>query len=317
MSDAATATIGAGRRPVDLRGDPRRRRREALVRGSMFAAAAFSILISIGIVVALVGGAADFLRRLSDLGLLFAPEGWFPRSNAFDVRAIFVGSLVVSLIAMVVAAPLGLGAAMYLSEYARPRARRLLKPILETLASVPSVVMGFFALRFISPEFVQSLFSRAEFFNALAAGIGVGLLVTPLVASVAEDAMHAVPGALREASFGLGAKRRITSSRIVFPAAISGITAALILGVSRAIGETMIVAIAAGGTSGTTLHVDPLVGTQTMTAAITALATGSDQVRGSGPAYSSFFFVGILLFLITLTLNVVSERFVRRVRKQY
>jgi phosphate transport system permease protein len=283
----------------------------------MFSAAVFSVLISLAIVFALTGGAVDFVRRLDDLGLLFSPQGWFPRSNAFDVRAIFVGSLIVSIIAMLVAAPLGLGAAMYLSEFAKPRARRFLKPILETLASVPSVVMGFFALRFISPEIVQSLFPQAEFFNALAAGIGVGLLVTPLVASVAEDAMHAVPNALREASFGLGARRRLTSTRVVFPAAVSGITAALILGISRAIGETMIVAIAAGGTSGTTIHLDPLVGTQTMTAAITALATGSDQVRGAGPAYYSFFFVGILLFLMTLSLNLISERFVRRIRSQY
>jgi phosphate transport system permease protein len=316
MAEAAS-TSGAIRSRGDLRGDPRRQRRERIVRTTMFSAAVFSVLISLAIVFALTGGAVDFVRRLDDLGLLFSPQGWFPRSNAFDVRAIFVGSLIVSIIAMLVAAPLGLGAAMYLSEFAKPRARRFLKPILETLASVPSVVMGFFALRFISPEIVQSLFPQAEFFNALAAGIGVGLLVTPLVASVAEDAMHAVPNALREASFGLGARRRLTSTRVVFPAAVSGITAALILGISRAIGETMIVAIAAGGTSGTTIHLDPLVGTQTMTAAITALATGSDQVRGAGPAYYSFFFVGILLFLMTLSLNLISERFVRRIRRQY
>lgn len=302
-------------RSIDLRGDARRQRRERLVRAALFLTAAFSILVSAGIVFALTGGAVEFLRRLDEVGLLLSPEGWFPRSNAFDVRAIFTGSVIVSAIAMLVAAPLGLGAAMYLSEFATPRARRFLKPILETLASVPSVVMGFFALRFITPELVKQLFPGAEFFNALAAGIGVGLLVTPLVASVAEDAMHAVPNALREASFGLGARRRATSVKVVFPAAVSGITAALILGVSRAIGETMIVAIAAGGTSGTTLHLDPLRGTQTMTAAITALATGSDQVRGAGPAYHSFFFVGILLFLMTLSLNVVSERFVRRVRR--
>ena len=194
-----TAT-GAAVRSLDLSGDRRRQRRERLVRASFFAAAAFSVLVSVGIVVALTGGAVEFVRRLEDLSLLWSPEGWFPRSNAFDIRAIFVGSLVVSVIAMLVAAPLGLGAAMYLSEFATPRARRFLKPILETLASVPSVVMGFFALRFISPEIVQALVPRAEFFNALAAGIGVGLLVTPLVASVAEDAMHAVPNGLREAS---------------------------------------------------------------------------------------------------------------------
>ena len=151
----------------------------------------------------------------------------------------------------------------------------------------------------------------------MSAGLAVGLLVTPLVASVAEDSLHAVPSALREASYGLGARRRATSLRVVAPAAVSGITAAIILGISRAIGETMIVAIAAGGTGGSLFNLSPLKGGQTMTAAITALATGSDQVRGSGPAYPSLFFVGLLLFLITLGLNLLSERFVRRVRRQY
>jgi phosphate transport system permease protein len=179
-------------------------------------------------------------------------------------------------------------------------------------------VMGFFALRVISPDLVQRLFGTdVPIFNMLSAGIAVGVLVTPLVASVSEDAMHAVPNALREAAFGLGAKRRTASTRVVFPAAVSGITASLILGVSRAIGETMIVAIVAGGTGGSLFKLDPLESGQTMTAAITALATGSDQVRGSGPAYYSLFFVGLLLFAFTLTLNTVSERFVRKVRRRY
>jgi phosphate transport system permease protein len=258
----------------------------------------------------------QFLSKV-DFGTLWS-RGWFPRRNLFDVKTIFVGTLMVSVIAMVVAAPLGLGAALYLSEYASRRSRRFLKPILETLASVPSVVMAFFALRFISPEVVQRLFgSDVPIFNIAAAGIAVGLLVTPLVASVAEDAMYAVPNSLREASVGLGARRRTTSIRVVMPAAVSGITAALILGLSRAIGETMIVAIVAGGTGGSLFSLDPLHGGQTMTAAITALATGSDQVRGSGPAYESLFFVGLLLFLLTLALNLGAERFVRRVRSQY
>ena len=228
------------------------------------------------------------------------------------------GTIVVSLIAMLVAAPVGLGAAIYLSEYASPKRRRLLKPILETLASIPSVVMAFFAIRFISPEVVQGLFgSDVPLFNLTAAGLAVGLLVTPLVASVAEDAMFAVPNGLREASVGLGAPKRTTSLRVVVPAAVSGISAALILGISRAIGETMIVAIVGGGTGGSLFSVDPLKGGQTMTAAITALATGSDQVRGSGPAYYSLFFVGMMLFVFTLGLNVISERFVRRVRSKY
>ena|SRR5437867_38377 len=299
-----------------LRGNPARLRRERLMRGLFFSAAFLSVLIGAGIVLSLAGGAVDFLRKV-DLSTLWS-GGWLPRNNLFDIKTIVAGTLIVALIAMIVAAPLGLGAALYLSEYAKPRARRYLKPILETLASVPSVVMGFFALAVISPDLVQRFFgSQVPLFNLLAAGIGVGLLVTPLVASVAEDAMHAVPGALREAAFGLGARRRSTSIRVVVPAAVSGITAAIILGVSRAIGETMIVAIVAGGTGGSLFNLNPLKGGQTMTASIAALATGSDQIRGAGPAYPSLFFVGLLLFLMTLGLNLLSERFVRRVRRQF
>jgi phosphate transport system permease protein len=300
----------------DLHGARGRHRKERTMRGLFFAAAFLSVVISVAIVLSLAGGAIDFLSKV-DLGALWT-EGWFPRRNLFDIRTIVAGTLIIAAIAMVVATPLGLGAALYLSEYASPRARRLLKPVLETLASIPSVVMGFFALRVISPELVQRLFGTdVPLFNMLAAGIAVGLLVTPLVASVSEDAMHAVPGALREASFGLGARLKATSVRVVMPAAVSGITAAVILGISRAIGETMIVAIAAGGTGGSLFNLNPLEGGQTMTAAITSLATGSDQVRGTGPAYPSLFFVGLLLFLMTLVLNLLSERFVRRVRRQY
>jgi phosphate transport system permease protein len=314
----ADASVGSGRSvSLDaLRGDAARHRRERFWRVFFFGAAAFSVVISVAIIFSLAGGALDFLRRV-DLSTLWG-DGWFPRRNMFDVKTLLAGTLIVSIIAMLVATPLGLGAALYLSEYASPRSRRLLKPIVETLASVPSVVMGFFALRFISPDLVQRLFgSDVPVFNLTAAGIAVGLLVTPLVASVSEDAMHAVPNALREASFGLGAKRRTTSMRVVMPAAVSGITAAIILGISRAIGETMIVAIVAGGTGGSLFTLNPLEGGQTLTAAITALATGSDQVRGSGPAYPSLFFVGMILFLLTLGLNLWSERFVRRVRRQY
>jgi phosphate transport system permease protein len=299
-----------------LRGNPARLRRERTMRNIFFSAALLSVLISIAIVLSLLGGTVDFLRKV-DLSTLWS-DGWFPRNNLFDVKTIVAGTLIVAVIAMFVAAPLGLGSALYLSEYAKPRARRYLKPILETLASVPSVVMGFFALEIISPDIVQKFFgSQVPLFNLLAAGIAVGLLVTPLVASVAEDAMHAVPDALREAAVGLGARRRSTSIRIVVPAAVSGITAAIILGISRAIGETMIVSIVAGGTGGSLFNLNPLKGGQTMTAAITSLATGSDQVRGAGPAYPSLFFVGLLLFLMTLGLNLLSERFVRRVRRQF
>ncbi len=224
-----TAAPGAPGFTIErLSGDVARHRRERTMRWLFLGASLLSILISVGIVASLAGGAVDFLSKV-DLSSLWS-AGWFPRSNQFDVKTIVVGSMLITGIAMLVAAPLGLGAALYLSEFARPRARRFLKPIVETLASIPSVVMGFFALRVISPEIVQRLFNDAEFFNFLAAGIGVGLLVTPLVASVAEDSLHAVPRAIREASIGLGAKLRTTSVRVVFPAAVSGITAAIILG---------------------------------------------------------------------------------------
>jgi phosphate transport system permease protein len=206
---------------------------------------------------------------------------------------------------------------MYLSEYASRRARRILKPILEVLAGIPSVVMAYFVVSFISPDLVQRLFTEATFYNMLAAGIGVGILISPIVASVAEDAMHAVPATLREASFGLGARQKSTTLRVVFPAAISGIAAALILGVSRAIGETLIVTIAAGATGGSAFTVDPLGPGQTMTAAMASLATGSDQVKGGSAAFPSLFFVGTLLFILTLSLNLLSERFVRRIRRRY
>jgi phosphate transport system permease protein len=299
----------------DLRGSARRRRKEFAIRAAFSLAASVSILISALIVLSLVREAIEFLRQIQ-FGWLFE-RGWFPRRNLFDVRTIFAGTLVVSGIAMLVAAPLGLGAAIYLSEYARPRARRFLKPVLEILAGIPSVVMGFFALNWISPNIVERLSSRATIFSMAAAGIGVGILVTPLVASIAEDAMHAVPRALREASYGLGAKRMTTSLRVVFPAAVSGIVASLIVGVSRAIGETMVVAIASGATGGSLFKLNPFEPGQTMTAAMAALATGSDQVRGAAAAFQSLFFVGLLLFVLTFALNIASERFVRRVRQRY
>jgi phosphate transport system permease protein len=244
-------------------------------------------------------------------------NGWFPRRGQFDMATIFVGTLLVTAIAMAVATPLGLGAAMYLAEYARPSMRRTLKPVIETLAGIPSVVIGFFALQVLQPTIAQDLLGSTSSFSLMAAGIGVGLLTVPLVATVAEDAMYAVPGALREAAYGIGARRRTVTMRVVFPAAVSGIVAALILGASRAIGETMVVAIAAGGTGGSLRTFDPLGPGQTMTGAIAALAIGSDQVRGADQAFNSLYFVGLNLFALTFLLNLVSERFVRKVRRQY
>ncbi len=285
------------------------------MRRLFLAAAVFSVVVSVAIVLSLFGEAMRFLGAI-DLSQLWA-DGWFPRRGRFDMRTIVWHTVLVSLIAMVVATPLGLGAATYLSEYAKPRARRLLKPILEILAGIPSVVLGFFALRFITPELVQRIWPGVQQSNLMAAGIGVGILIVPLVASVSEDAMRAVPRSLREASYGLGAKKWHTSLRVVFPAALSGITASLILGLSRAIGETMVVAIAAGATGGSLLQVNPLHGGQTMTGAIASLAIGSDQVAGEAGTFNSLFFVGLALFAMTLLLNVVSERFVRRFRQRY
>jgi phosphate transport system permease protein len=300
--------------PIDLSGSPARHRRERLVRAAFFGAAAFSVVVSAAIVLSLLGRAVSFAVHV-DPGALWS-DGWSPRRGLYDLRTIVGGTLVVTTIAMLVATPLGLGAAIYLSEYAGVRARRRLKPIIEILAGIPSVVMGFFALAVVAPGLVQRLWTSAPLFTLMAAGIAVGILVTPLVASIAEDAMHAVPSALREASVGLGARRMTTSLRVVFPAALSGIVAALIVGISRAIGETMVVAMAAGGT-GSAQGFAPLHPGQTMTAAMASLATGSDQVKGAALTFEALFFVGMLLFVITFALNVVSERFVRRYRNRY
>jgi phosphate transport system permease protein len=310
--------VSQGQVTSSLRGDPRRRRRERGIHAALALSAGFSLLVSVAIVLALVFRAIDFLTDV-EVGALWSGT-WRPRQGQFDLLSLFEGSLVVTGIAMIVATPLGLGAAAYLSEYARPRARRLLKPILETLAGIPSVVIGFFALTVINPVVVQGIFGATNTFTMMAAGIGVGILTIPLVASVSEDAMFAVPRALREAAYGIGARRRTVTARVVFPAALSGIAAALILGLSRALGETMVVAIAAGATGNATRALDPLEPNQTLTAAIASLAIGSDQVktRGSGlNAFDVLYLVGLILFLFTLALNAVSERVVRRFRSRY
>ena len=298
---------------IDLTGDVRRRRREAVVKALFFAAAAFSILISVAIVLALIGKAWGFVTSI-ELDQLWG-NGWFPRRGRFDLSALLVHTMMITGIAMLVAAPFGLGSAIYLSEYARPSVRRVLKPTLEILAGIPSVVLGFFALQFLTPNVVRGIFPGAQSANFLAAGIAVGILTIPLVAAVSEDAMRAVPSSLREASYGLGAKQWHTALRVVFPAAISGIIAAVILGISRAVGETMVVALAAGLNGIMTFN--PTEGGLTMTGAIANLAVGSDQVAGDSAAFQSLFFVGLVLFVLTLGLNVISGRMVRRYRQRY
>jgi phosphate transport system permease protein len=301
--------------PADLRITPHRRRREQLIRASFLGAAGLSIGISGAIVLSLLGNALHFLANVDPSALI--TDGWFPRRGMYDIATIAAGTLVISVVAMLVATPLGLGAGIYLSEYAGPRSRRVLKPALEVLASIPSVVLGFFALTWISPSLVQRIQPDASDFNLAAAGIGVGILTIPLIASISEDSMRAVPRSLREASYGLGARRLTTSLRIVVPAALSGIVAAIILGVSRAIGETMVVAIAAGGSGGSQFTANPFDQGQTVTAAMAALSTGTDQAVGSAAAFQSLFFLGLVLFLVTFALNQFGDFFVRRTRLRY
>jgi len=300
----------------DLRVDPGRARTQAILRRLFFASAALALLITVGIIWSLL---LDSVNFLSDVTLEQLFDGvWEPRSNRYDIPTLLIGTTVISLIGMLIAVPLGLGAATYLAEYASPRLRGALKPMLEILAAIPSVVLGFFALTVLSPNLISPICDIAQgmrptIFNMAAAGTAVGILITPLVASIAEDALYAVPGSLREAAFGLGARKRTTTLRVVFPAAVSGIVAAMIIGLSRAIGETMIVSIAAGGVGGGTRIADPCLPGQTMTAAMVSLAIGSDQTT-TGPQYYSLFFVGLLLFGFTFVLNLISESYVRRTR---
>lgn len=300
----------------DLRGDRRRVRTERNVRLLLTAAAATSILISALIVFSLARETWTFVTEV-EWATVLSSDGWFPRRGEYNIWTLLVGSGIVTVVAMALALPVGLGSAIYLSEYARPTVRKVLKPTLEILAGIPSVVLGFFAISFISPEIVQRFFGATDIFNLMAAGLGVGLLSIPLVASVSEDALRSVPMALREASYGMGAKKITTTLRVVLPAAVSGLVAAFILAVSRAIGETMVVFIAGGAGGGTLLNFSPLEPGLTMTAAMASQATGTDAVVGEALTFQSLFFVGTVLFLITFALNIVASRFVRRVRQSY
>jgi phosphate transport system permease protein len=303
---------------VDLSGDPRRQRRERAMGVVFFVAASASLAISLLILISLFSNGWDFFSNVI-WSNVFSSDVWSPRSDSYSITTLLAASLIVTGIAMIVAVPLGLCSAVYLSEFARPRIRQTLKPILEVLAGIPSVVIGVFALTFIAPEVVGRVFGEehGRTGSMMAAGIGVGILSIPLVASVSEDALAAVPRTLREASAGLGARRMHTTIRVVVPAAISGIVAAVILAVSRAIGETMVVFIAGGAADSARFESNPLEGSLTMTAAMASLATGTDQVRGAGLAVASLYFVGVILFFFTLALNIIGNRFVRRVRQAY
>jgi phosphate transport system permease protein len=294
-------------------GAARRRWGEELIRVLLFVAAVLSIATTLGIIGSLLFETLNFFSEVPITQFLFGTE-WTPLFNdpQFGVLPLVVGSVVITAIGLVLAIPLGLGSALYLSEYATGRVRKTLKPVLELLAGIPTIVFGFFGLITVTP-FLQAIGIEVSKLNALVAGILVGFMVLPTIASVAEDAMSAVPQSLREGSFGLGANRLQTSLRVVFPAALSGVVAAVVLGASRAIGETMIVLIVAGAQPN--FSINPLQGLETLTAFIAS--TGTGDVPAGTVGYITIFAVGMLLFVITLILNAISIRFVRKYRQVY
>lgn len=282
----------------------------------LFLCGVVSIATTIGILLSLAFEAYEFFKEVSPIEYLTGTR-WAPTFSpaGFGVIPLVTATLLITAIGGLVALPLGLGIAIYLSEYAHRRARKIIKPTLEVLAGIPTVVFGYFALTFVTPEILQPIVPGMEsrIFNALSAGLVVGIAIVPVVASISEDAMRAVPNGLREAAYGMGAIRRTVALRVVVPAALSGIAAAFILGVSRAIGETMIVAIASGQIAN--LSFDPREPMETMTAYIVQVSLGDTPV--GSVAYRTIFALGTTLFGLTLLLNAISFRVARRFREKY
>lgn len=291
---------------------------EKLIVGLLAVCAAVSVAVTIGIVVALAGPTIEFFGEVSFAEFFSAAE-WAPTfaDPSFGVLQIVAGTLNVTLWAVLTGIPMGLAAAVYLSEYASTRARKVVKPTLEVLEGVPTVAFGFFALTFITPIFRDIwpgfLGDGPGIFSAGAAGLVLGIMIIPTVASISDDAMRAVPGGLRQGAFALGATRMQVATRVVIPAALSGIIASFVLGTSRAIGETLVVLIAAGASPNLTFS--PVESIQTMTAFIASTATG--DVGVGTITYKTLFAVGGLLFLMTLVMNIISIRLVRRFREAY
>lgn len=288
---------------------------ELAIQSFLFFCGAVSILTTIGIVIVLGRESLNFFfdERVT-LTEFFTNTVWQPAIEEFGIWPLINATLMVSLTAMIVALPLGLGAAIYLSEYASTRMRSLLKPILEILAGIPTVVYGYFALTFMTP-LLRSIFGGGlvEIYNTASAGIVIGILMIPLVSSMSEDALRAVPDTLRHASYGLGATKLETAVKVVLPAALSGVSAAFIVAVSRAIGETMIVAIAAG--AGPALTFNPFQAAETMTGHIVRISGG--DLSYNSIDYNSIFSIGLMLFLMTLGLNIISRVIVTRFREEY
>jgi phosphate transport system permease protein len=291
----------------------RRRWGEEAIRLLLFLAAAISVLTTVGILVALLAESIPFFQEVGTR--FFTDDNWTPlfADPKFGIWPLLNGTFLITGIAIAVAVPLGLGSAIYLSEYASPRVRKTVKPILEVLVGVPTVVFGYFALAFFTPQILQAIGIDVQIYNALSAGIVMGIMIVPTIASISEDAMRAVPGGLREGAYGMGATRRQVATRVVFPAAISGIVASIVLGISRGVGETMIVLLAAGLQPNTGLN--PLDGYATITTFMGSAADGDNPAGSIG--YESIFACGLILFVLTLAMNSIAIRFVRRYREVY
>ncbi len=288
--------------------------RERAIHVVVFACASLSIATTLGIVVVLVGESFLFFRHVSPLEF-FTGTRWAPllAPQNFGILPLLCGTMLVAGGALVVAVPIGLACAIYLSEHASPRARAVVKPILEVLAGIPTVVYGYFALTFITPHVLRFFAPQTELFNGASAAIVVGVMIIPTIASLCDDAFRAVPQTLREAAYAMSATRMEVSLRVVLPAAMSGVVAAVLLGLGRAIGETMAVALAAGMTPKLTLN--PLESIQTLTGYIVQVSLG-DTPAGS-IEYQTIFAVGLTLFLITLAVNLLAHRIMRRLREVY
>lgn len=306
--------------PVSLRATGALRRRnqvERVVRLALALAAFISVVTTVLIVLSLMEPTVEFFQEIS-FAEFFTTTKWAPlfKPAAFGVWPIVTGTLWVAVVAIIVAVPTGLGAAFYLSEYAKPRVRKVVKPILELLAGVPTIVFGFFALTFVNPELVARWWPFGvanQNFSALGAGLVTGIMIVPVVASLSEDAMSSVPDSLRQGALALGSSRREVCTKVVFPAAISGIVAAIVLAASRAVGETMIAVLASG--SRANLSKDPSEPMQTMAGFIAQ--AGSGDVPTGSIEFKTIFAVGATLFFITFVLNMFSIRIVRRFRQVY
>ncbi len=309
---ASPAALEQGSGRHSLRSS-RGRATELVVKIALGACAAISIATTIGIVISLLLPALDFFREISPLDF-FSGTTWTPlfEPASFGVLPLISATFQITFWAMLVAVPFGLGTAIYLSEYASDRTRDVLKPMIEILAGIPTVVFGYFALTSVTP-LLRSLGIEVEIFNVLSGGLVVGVMLIPTIASLSEDAMSAVPQALRDGSYGLGADRLQTSLRVVVPAAVSGIIASFVLGISRAVGETMIVLIAVGQLA--RISLDPRLGMESLTAFIGA--TGNGDLPTGSIEYKTIFAVGLTLFVITFVMNMLAIRLVRKFREEY